>query len=329
MPTPKKRPLVIVTRKLPDPIETRMMELFDTRLNLADKPLSQAELIEAVKTADVLVPTITDRIDGAILAHAGPNFRLIANFGTGVDHIDLAAARQRGITVTNTPGVLTEATADLAWALIMSVCRRVTEGDTFTREGRFRGWAPEMFLGLDVHGRTLGIVGLGRIGLATARRGAGFGMKILYYSRAPRPEAERELGARRVDLDTLLAESDIVSLHTPLTPETTHLIDRRRLGLMKPTAVLVNTARGPVVDEAALVEALRERRIFGAGLDVYEREPELHPGLAGLANTVLLPHLGSGTFETRKRMARIAVENLTAVLEGRAPAHPVFLPGRA
>lgn len=316
---------VLVTRRLPGDAVSGLEHRFELVLNREDRDLTYEELNEMARGAAGVLSMLSNRIDRAFI-ESHPELRVVSNYAVGYNNIDLAAARDHGVTVTNTPGVLTETTADLAWALIMAVCRRVVEGDSLTREGRFDGWAPEMLLGVDIHGRTLGIVGMGRIGTAVARRASGFGMKILYHNRDPKPGVEKELGARRVELDTLLAGSDIVSLHTPLTDGTTHLIDRRRLGLMKPTAVLINTARGPVVDEAALVEALRERRIFGAGLDVYEREPELHPGLADLPNTVLLPHLGSASTATRQRMTRIAVDNLTAVLEGREPSHPVSLP---
>lgn len=313
---------VLVTRRLPGDAVDSLAHDYELVLNREDRDLSYDELNDLARGAAGVLSMLSDRIDRAFI-ESHPELKVVSNYAVGYNNIDLAAAKERGVTVTNTPGVLTETTADLAWTLIMAICRRVTEGDSFTRGGNSKGWTPELFMGQDVYGRTLGIVGLGRIGAATARRALGFGMKILYYSRNPKPEVEKELDARRVDLDTLMAESDIVSLHTPLTPETHHLIDRRRLSLMKPTAVLVNTARGPVVDEAALVEVLRERRIFGAGLDVYEREQELHSGLADLPNTVLLPHLGSATTATRERMARIAVDNLTAVLQGRSPAHPV------
>jgi len=316
---------VLVTRRVPGPALEELCSRCEVTVNPNDRDLDPAELDSLSRGCQGILSMLNDRIDREFIA-GHPALRVVSNYAVGYNNIDLTAAREHGIVVTHTPGVLTEATADLAWALIVSACRRVPEADRFTREGRFQGWAPEMFLGMDIHGRTLGVVGLGRIGLAVARRGTGFGMKILYWGRNAHPEAEASLGARRVELDDLLRESDIVSLHVPLTPATTHLLDRRRLGLLKPSAVLINTARGPVVDEAALVEALREHRIFAAGLDVYEAEPQLHPGLAGLPNVVLLPHLGSATLETRSRMTRMAVDNLVEALEGRAPAHPVPLP---
>ncbi|MEA2063323.1 MAG: D-glycerate dehydrogenase, partial [Gemmatimonadota bacterium] len=273
-----------------------------------------------------LLSMLGNRLDEAFIERHAGTLRVISNYAVGYNNIDLGAAKKRGIVVTNTPGVLTESTADLAWALIMAVARRIVESDSYTRAGNFEGWAPELFLGGDVHGKVLAIVGLGRIGQAVARRAAGFGMQIIYYNRTCKPETENELGCRKVELDALMAEADFISLHVPLTGETRHLIDERRLGLMKRSAYLINTARGPVVDEHALVRALKAGRIAGAGLDVYEEEPRLHPELQGLPNTVLAPHIGSGTTATRKRMAQIAVDNITAVLRGEKPAHPVPLP---
>ena len=266
-----------------------------------------------------LLCTITDRIDAEVLDHA-PALRVIANFGVGFEHIDLAAATQRGLPVTNTPGVLTEATADLAFALILATARRLVEGDKRVREGKFTYWAPLLFLGREVSGQTLGLIGAGRIGQAVAKRARGFGMRVLYYNRTPlSPAAEQELHVSLAPLEDLLREADFVTLHVPLTPQTRHLIGRRELELMKPTAHLINTARGPVVDEAALVEALRRGEIGGAGLDVYEREPQLSPGLTELDNVVLLPHVGSATIETRTRMGLMAAANLLAGLRGERP----------
>jgi glyoxylate reductase len=326
MPTPKKRPLVIVTRKLPDPIETRMMELFDTRLNVADKPLSQAELIEAVKTCDVLVPTITDRIDGAILAHAGPNFRLIANFGTGVDHIDLAAARQRGITVTNTPGVLTEDTADMTMALILAVPRRLVEGANALQAGKFEGWSPTWMLGKRIWGKRLGIIGMGRIGQAVARRAKAFGLSIHYHNRKRVHESiEQELEATYWEsLDQMLARMDIISVNCPHTPATFHLLSARRLDLLQPQAYIVNTARGEVIDENALVRKLRKGEIAGAGLDVFEHEPAVNPKLLELENVTLLPHMGSATLEGRIDMGEKVIINIKTFADGHAPPDRVI-----
>lgn len=279
------------------------------------------DLARSVRGFDAVLCMLHDPIDAAVLK-AAEGCRVIANMAVGYNNIDVAEATQRGILVTNTPGVLTEATADLTWALMLAVPRRVAEGDRVMRAGTFPGWGPNYMLGGDVTGRTLGLVGPGRIALAVAERALGFRMSLLYAGRRESPGLDA-LGAKRVELDRLLAEADFVSLHVPLTAETTHLIDARALSLMKPTAYLINTSRGPVVDEAALVDALAERRIAGAGLDVYEREPVMHPGLAGLDNAVLLPHLGSATFETRGRMSRIAAENVIAALQGRRPPNLV------
>src|SRR5690554_1422731 len=296
MPT---KPLVVVTRKLPDVIETRMMELFDVRLNLTDEPMTQAQLIEAVKTAQVLVPTVTDRIDSAVLSQAGPQLKLIASFGTGVDHIDLPTARQRGITVTKSPGVLTEDTADMTMALILAVSRRLAEGERLIRSGEWRGWGPMFMLGHRIWGKRLGIVGMGRIGSAVARRARGFGLAIHYHNRRRvSPEQEAELEATYWEsLDQMLARMDIISIHCPHTPATYHLLSARRLKLIRKDAYLVNTARGEVVDEVALAQMLEKGEIAGAGLDVFEHEPAINPKLLKLDNVVLLPHICSATIE--------------------------------
>lgn len=316
---------VLVTRKLPGSAVENLKKDFEVVLNPYDRDLSYEEMTSMARGCSGVLSMLSNRVDEAFMEN-NPGLKVVSNYAVGYNNIDLAAASRHGIVVTNTPGVLTETTADLAWALIMACGRRIVEADRYTRGGNFTGWAPELFPGEDIHGKTLGIVGMGRIGAAVARRSLGFSMKIIYYSRSPRPELEKELGAQAVELDTLMAEADYVSIHTPLVAETRHLIDRRRLALMKPTAFLINTARGPVVDEAALVEALREGRIAGAGFDVYEHEPELHPGLAELPNTVLLPHIGSGSIATRVRMAQMAADNLAAVLAGKAPLNPVKLP---
>ena len=290
--------------------------------------LSDAELRDAVSEIDALLPLLTVKVDGALLARA-PRLKVIANHAVGHDNIDLNAATERGVWVTNTPDVLTESTADLTWAALLAVTRRVVEGDAMTRAGRFEGWSPTLLLGMELGGKTLGVVGLGKIGRAVARRAAGFGMRVLYHDRSG--QGPRDLGlitAEGASLERLLAESDIVTLHTPLTPKTHHLIDETRLGLMKPTAYLVNTSRGPVVDEAALVRRLETGAIAGAALDVYENEPALAPGLAGLPNVLLLPHVGSATRETRLAMARLAADNIHAVLQGREPITPVNQPSR-
>lgn len=299
-----------------------MHEHFQVELG-PDRQLSRDELAAAVGGKAGLLSMLSDPVDGEVLG-ASPDLKVVANYAVGFNNIDLASATQRGVVVTNTPGVLTETTADLAWALLMSAARRVIESDAFTRAGRFRGWEPMLFLGYDVYGKTLGLVGLGRIGQAVAKRAQGFGMRVLYYTSHRRPvEEEKRLGVEFASLDDLLAKSDFVSLHVPLTDSTRHMIGERELGLMKPTAIIVNTARGPVVDEKALVEALRQRRIAAAGFDVYENEPALAPGLTELPNVTLLPHTGSGTLETRTRMAVMAAQSVVDVLAGKRPEYVV------
>jgi len=322
----KKKPLVIVTRKLPEAIETRMMELFDARLNIDDVPMSKPELIEAVKQADVLVPTVTDRIDSAVLAHAGPNLRLIANFGTGVDHVDLQTARSRGITVTNTPDVLTEDTADMTMALILAVSRRVAEGERMIRSGEWSGWAPTSMLGHRIWGKRLGIVGMGRIGRALARRAKGFGLSVHYHNRRRvHPDTEAELDATWWEsLDQMLAHVDVVSVNCPHTPATYHLLSARRLKLMQPHAILVNTARGEIVDEPALTRMLADREIAGAGLDVFEHEPAVNPKLLEFQNAVLLPHMGSATIEGRVDMGEKVLINIKTFVDGHTPPDRVI-----
>ena len=310
---------VLVTSRLPAEVLALIAREHQVESYDADPPMERQKLLQSVADKEGLLCTITDRIDAEVLQRA-PALKVIANYGVGFEHLDLAAATRRGIPVTNTPGVLTNATADLAWALILATARRVAAGDRRVREGKFQYWAPLLFLGQEVSGKTLGIIGMGRIGQAVARRAAGFDMKIIYHSRTRlAPAAEEELKATAVPFKTLLQEADFVTLHVPLTPQTRHLIGTRELALMKPTAYLINTARGPVVDEASLVAALRQGQIQGAGLDVYENEPQLAPGLADLDNAVLLPHLGSATVETRTRMAVMAAENLLAGLRGDPP----------
>lgn len=323
---PVKKPLVIVTRKLPEAIETRMMELFNTKLNPDDHPLSQAELIEAVKTADILVPTVTDRIDGRILAHANPNLRLIANFGTGVDHIDLAAARQRGITVTNTPGVLTEDTADMTIALILATSRRLAEGERLIRTSEWSGWSPTWMLGRRIWGKRLGIIGMGRIGTAVARRARAFGMSIHYHNRnRVSEEVEHELEATYWEsLDQMMARMDIISVNCPHTPATYHLLSARRLKLLQKHSILVNTARGEVIDENALTRMLVAGEIAGAGLDVFEHEPAVNPKLVALDNVVLLPHMGSATIEGRLDMGEKVIINIKTFADGHRPPDRVL-----
>ncbi|MGQ0663406.1 MAG: 2-hydroxyacid dehydrogenase [Pseudomonadota bacterium] len=321
-----RRPLVIVTRKLPDAIETRMMELFDTRLNLDDHPMSEAELGAALGEAQVLVPTVTDRIDKTVLSRAGPNLKLIASFGTGVDHIDLDDARARAIAVTNTPGVLTEDTADMAMALILAVARRLVEGARLTRSGAWAGWAPTSMLGMRLAGKRLGIIGMGRIGAAVARRAGAFGLSIHYHNRRRcHPDAEAELEATYwQSLDQMLAHMDIISVNCPHTPATYHLLSARRLRLLRPHAIIVNTSRGHVIDEAALARGLAGREIGGAGLDVYEHEPAIEPKLLELDNVVCLPHMGSATLEGRLAMGEKVIVNIKTFADGHSPPDRVL-----
>jgi glyoxylate reductase len=319
------RPKIFVTRELTEGVMARMAELFDAQLNREDRPLTRAELEAAVAKADVLVPTITDRIDADLLAKAGPQLKLIANFGVGVDHIDLHAAREHKILVTNTPGVLTEDTADMTMALILSVPRRLGEGEKLIRAGQWDGWKPSGMLGHRINGKTLGIVGMGRIGRAVARRAQGFGIRTIYHNRHRLPEGvEAELGARFVDLDTLFSQSDVVSINCPHTPETHHLVDAQRLAQMRADAYLVNTARGEVVDEDALIKSLEAGRIAGAGLDVYVNEPHVDPRLLKLPNTVLLPHMGSATYEGRAAMGEKVIANIRAWVDGHRPPDQVL-----
>ena len=323
---PANRPLVIVTRKLPDAIETRMRELFETRLNLADTPMDQAALIDAVQKADVLVPTVTDRVDSKVLVRAGPNLKLIANFGNGVDHIDVKTALERGITVTNTPGVLTEDTADMTMALILAVPRRLVEGAEELKAERFEGWSPSWMLGHRIWGKRLGIIGMGRIGQAVARRAKAFGLQIHYHNRKPvHPQIERDLSATYWEsLDQMLARMDIVSINCPHTPATYHLLSARRLKLMKSTAYIVNTARGEVIDENALARMLETGALSGAGLDVFEREPAVNPKLLKQKSVVLLPHMGSATIEGRIDMGEKVIVNIKTFADGHKPPDRVI-----
>jgi len=317
----QNKPDVVVTRRLPDVIETRMMELFDARLNLDDNAMSQGELIEAVKTAEVLVPTVTDRIDAGVLSQAGEKLRLIASFGTGVDHIDLKTARQRGITVTNTPGVLTEDTADMTMALILAVPRRLAEGERLIRSGDWTGWAPTGMLGHRIWGKRLGIVGMGRIGTAVARRARGFGLSIHYHNRRRvHEELESELEATYWEsLDQMLARMDIISVNCPHTPATYHLLSARRLKLLPPQAYIVNTSRGEVIDENALARMVEKGEIAGAGLDVFEHEPAVSPKLLQAENVVLLPHMSSATIEGRIAMGEKVIINIKTFVDGHTP----------
>jgi glyoxylate reductase len=323
---PAKKPLVIVTRKLPDAIETRMRELFDARLNVDDTPMSQADLIEAVQKADVLVPTITDRLDSKVIVRAGPNLKLIANFGTGVDNIDVKTALERGITVTNTPGVLTEDTADMTMALILAVPRRLVEGVKELEADHFQGWSPSWMLGHRIWGKRLGIIGMGRIGQAVARRAKAFGLQIHYHNRKPvHAEIEHELEATYWEsLDQMLARMDMLSINCPHTPATYHLLSARRLKLMKPTAYIVNTSRGEVIDENTLARMLEGGQLAGAGLDVFEHEPAVNPKLLKLKNVVLLPHMGSATMEGRIDMGEKVIINIKTFADGHKPPDRVI-----
>jgi len=315
------KPKVILTRKLPDSIETRMRELFDAELSADDVQLSSEALIQLMQRADVLVPTVTDKIDADMLEKAGPQLKLIASFGTGVDHIDLDAAKAKGITVTNTPGVLTEDTADVAMALILAVPRRIAEGDRRDRSGDWTGWSPTGMLGHRINGKRLGIIGMGQIGQAIARRARGFGMSIHYHNRkAVHPAIEEELEATYwADLDEMLRRMDIVSVNCPSTGATEGLLSAERLALMPSQAYLVNTARGEIVDEAALADILKAGGIAGAGLDVYQNEPQIPDALRGLDNVVLLPHIGSATIEGRHAMGDKVIINIQTFLDGHTP----------
>ncbi len=321
-----ERPKTIVTRKLPTQVEARMAELFDAEFNADDTPMSTDALKDAVARADVLVPTVTDDITADVLASAGPQLKLIANFGVGVDHIDLAAARAREIPVTNTPGVLTEDTADMVMGLIISVPRRLAEGEKFVRAGKWKGWAPTGMLGHRVNGKKLGIIGMGRIGQAIARRASGFGIAIDYHNRHRLPEAvEQTLGATwRGDLDDMLADIDILSINCPYTAETHHLLNEKRLKLLGRDVYVINAARGEIIDEEALTDALENGAIAGAGLDVYENEPHIGERLLALDNVVLLPHLGSATFEGREAMGDKVIANIRIWADGHRPPDQVL-----
>ena len=315
------RPQVLVTRRIPRAGMKILEEGALVDVNEQDALMPHEELLRRVKGKDGVLCMLSDRMNGEVM-EAGTGLKVISTYAVGYNNIDVREATRRGILVTNTPEVLREATADLAWSLLMAVARKIPSSDRFVREGRFAGWGPELFLGHEVHGQTLGIVGMGDIGSAVARRARGFDMKVLYHNRTANPLAG-EIGAELVPLDELLRRSDFISLHVPSTPQTKHLIGPRELGLMKSTAIIINASRGEIIDEAALVVALREGRIAGAGLDVYEREPLLSPGLADLDNVVLTPHTGSGTFEARDRMAIMAARNLLAALRVERPPNLV------
>ncbi len=322
---PRERLSVVVTRRLPAAVETRLSELFDVKLRDTDIPMTREELTAAVKQADVLVPTITDTIDARILGQAGDKLRLIANYGAGVDNIDVATARQRGILVSNTPGVLTDDTADMTMALILAVTRRIPEGQSLMQKGDWGGWAPTALLGGRLGGRRLGILGMGRIGQAVARRASAFGMQVHYHNRKRlRAEIEDALEATYWDsLDQMVARMDVISIHCPSTPSTFHLMNARRLKLLKPTAVVVNTSRGEVIDENALTRMIRADEIAGAGLDVYERGTDVNPRLRQLPNVVLLPHMGSATLEGRIEMGEKVIINIKTFEDGHRPPDQV------
>jgi glyoxylate reductase len=325
----RKKPLVIVTRKLPGAVETRMCELFETRLNIDDKPLPRSALAEVLGNAEVLVPTVTDRIDAELIELAGPQLKLIANFGNGVDNIDVTAALARGITVTNTPGVLTEDTADMTMALILAVARRIVEGAKIIPAGEWTGWAPTWMLGRRISGKRLGIVGMGRIGQALAKRAKAFGLQIHYHNRRPVAAAiEEALEATYWEsLDQMLAHMDIVSVNCPHTPATYHLLSARRLKVLRPHAILINTARGEIIDETALTRMLEADELAGAGLDVFEHEPAVSQKLIRLANAgkvTLLPHMGSATAEGRVDMGEKVIINIRTFMDGHRPPDRVL-----
>jgi glyoxylate reductase len=310
---------VYVTRMIPQQTIDTLREHYDVEVNPHDRALTREELLQAVRGRDAVISLLTDTIDGTVLDAAGPQCRIVANYAVGFNNFDLAAATTRGVIMTNTPGVLDDATATHAWALLLATARRISESERYVRAGKWHGWAPMAFIGQDVDNKTLGIAGLGRIGSRFARKAAAFDMDVIYTDATPNTEFERQCNARFVDKATLLRESDYLSLHLPLLAETHHYIGAAELAAMKPTAVLINAARGPLVDEKALVVALREKVIWGAGLDVFEDEPKLAPGLAELDNVVIVPHIASATTQTRLAMGKIAADNVIRVLNGEAP----------
>ncbi len=320
------RPRVHVTRRLLPSIEARMGELFEVVLNAEDRPLSRDELVAAMRETDVLVPTVTDRIDAAMLEEAGDRLGLIANFGAGIEHIDLHAARERKVIVTNTPGVFTDDTADITMMLVLSVPRRVGEGSRLVRDGKWTGWAPSTLLGHRIAGRRLAILGMGRIGQAVAHRARAFGLEIVYHNRHRLPASlENMLGARyEPDIDTLVAEADILTLHCPAGPETHHVLSAMRIAAMKPDSFVINTARGDLIDQQALIEALEQGRLGGAGLDVYAQEPQVDPRLIALPNVITLPHLGSATIEGREHAGEKVIANIRFWVDGHRPPDQVI-----
>jgi lactate dehydrogenase-like 2-hydroxyacid dehydrogenase len=310
---------IYVTRMIPQQTIDTLREHYDVEVNPHDRALTREELLQAVRGRNAIISLLTDTIDGAVLDAAGAQCRIVANYAVGFNNFDLSAATTRGVILTNTPGVLDDATATHAWALLLATARRISESERYVRAGKWQGWAPMAFIGQDVDNMTLGIAGLGRIGQRFARKAAAFDMNIIYTDAKPNPEFERQYNARFVDKATLLRESDYLSLHLPLLSETHHYIGAAEMAAMKPTAVLINAARGPLVDEKALVAALREKVIWGAGLDVFEDEPKLAPGLAELDNVVIVPHIASATAQTRLAMGKIAADNVIRVLNGEAP----------
>lgn len=318
-----QKPSVFITRMIPSAAVDLLKMHCDVEINMQDRVLSKKELMEKVRGKDGVLCLLTDIIDADVFESAGPQCKIFANYAVGYNNIDIVSATRRKIVVTNTPEVLTDATADLAWVLLFAAARRIVEADRFTRQGKFKGWAPQLFLGLDITGKTLGIIGAGRIGTNFAKKAYGFSMKILYHDVKRNPNFERECRARYVELDVLLKSSDFISIHVPLLPETKHLIGSREFSIMKKTAILINTSRGPVIDEKALVKALKNKIIWAAGLDVYENEPELEPELKKLDNVVLLPHIASATIETRTKMGIIAAENILAFFRGEVPPNIV------
>ncbi|OQC07480.1 MAG: putative 2-hydroxyacid dehydrogenase [Candidatus Cloacimonetes bacterium ADurb.Bin089] len=311
------KPVLFLTRHIPEPAIKMLEEKFTLKINPNNRALTHQELIEGIKDAEALICLLTDNIDRTVI-NSAPKLKVISSYAVGYNNIDVEYATQLGIAVCNTPGVLTETTADLTWALILASCRRISESERFLRNGNFKGWEPMLMLGQDVYGKTLGIIGMGRIGQAVAKRATGFEMRIIYYN-DPSLSQKLPFEAREVSLKTLLQEADIITLHLPLTKETFHLISKDEFALMKESAVLINTSRGAVIEENELTKALKERRIFAAGLDVYENEPYIPPELLALENVVLLPHIGSASIETRTKMALLAAENAIAVIEGKRP----------
>ena len=321
------KPLVIVTRRLPELVEARMMELFNTRLSIDDKPYSQKQLIEVVKEADILVPTVTDKIDNEVLGNASSKLKLIANFGNGIDHINIEIAQKKKIIVTNTPGVLTEDTADMVMGLLLAVPRKIIEGEHLIRSGTWKGWSPTHMMGRRIWGKRLGIIGMGSIGQAVARRAIGFGINIHYHNRNRLPDIIEDAHQATFweGLDQMLPKMDIISINCPSTPETYHLLSRARLSILQPHAYIINTSRGNVLDDEALAELLSEGKIAGAGLDVFEREPSVSKVLLGAPNTVLLPHMGSATVEARIEMGEKVIVNIQTLLNGHRPPDRIIL----